>query len=175
MLNQNPNIAMLHTLSDEVVNEMEAGGDDQMGSCFIKQYEVLSGVLSPEDRYVHLQRYQGDGMKIIGNRIEVDRLDYAFIPGGTDHNLYDENELEEWAKDYKLDVRIIGYDEVTPDLATSEAEKTPLELLAQRTANEHEQAFGKMMEAMADMDYSKVQEALTSLKQSGNDSRKSAA
>ena len=100
-------------------------------------------------------------MKIIGNRIEVVRLDYAFITGGTDHDLYGENELEEWAKNYKLDVRVIGSDEVTPDLPTSEEEKTPLELLAQRTANEHEEAFGKMMEAMADMAYSKVQEALT--------------
>ena len=136
---------------------------------------MLSGVFSPEDRNVHLRRYQGDGVKIIGNRIEVVRLDYAFIPGGTDHDLYGENELEEWAKNYKLDVRVIGSDEVTPDLPTSEEEKTPLELLAQRTANEHEEAFGKMMEAMADMDYSKVQEALTSLKQSGNDPRKSAA
>ena len=36
MLNQNPNIAMLHTLSNEVVNEMEAGGDDQMESYFVK-------------------------------------------------------------------------------------------------------------------------------------------
>ena len=67
------------------------------------------------------------------------------------------------AKDYKLDVRVIGSDEVTPDLPTSEEEKTPLELLAQRTTNEHEEAFGKTMEAMAAMDYSKVQEALTVL------------
>ena len=88
MPNQNPNIAMLHTLSDEVVNEMEAGGDNQMESYFVKQYEVLSGVFSPKDRNVHLRRYQGDGVKIIGNRIEVDRLDYAFIPGGTDHDLW---------------------------------------------------------------------------------------
>jgi hypothetical protein len=39
----------------------------------------------------------------------------------------------------------------------------PLTLLAQRTANEHEEAFGKMMEAMAAMDYNKVQSALTVL------------
>ena len=36
MLNQNLNIVMLHTYSDEVVNEMEAGGDDQMESYIVK-------------------------------------------------------------------------------------------------------------------------------------------
>ena len=36
MLSQNLNIVMLHTYSDEVVNEMEAGGDDQMESYIVK-------------------------------------------------------------------------------------------------------------------------------------------
>ena len=53
--------------------------------------------------------------------------------------------------------------ESTMDIPLTEPEKAPLELLAQRTANEHEEAFGKLMEVMIDTDPSTVKVALTEL------------
>jgi hypothetical protein len=94
------------------LNEDEAedeSGDESDGEYFVTEYGVFDCGDCNEEEQINknLRRYYGDGVRIVGDRIEVDNLDYVFIPGCFDLHLYGENEIEEWAKDYNLDLKVL--------------------------------------------------------------------
>ena len=89
---------------DELEDE---SGDESDGHYFVTEYGVFDNpnCHTEEDINAYLQRYQGDGVRIVGDRIEVDHLEYAFIPGCFEIDAYDS--IEEWAEDYDLDLRVL--------------------------------------------------------------------
>ena len=88
-------------------DEDEAGsGDKSDGQYHVEEYGVFDNPnCLPQDINTYLQRYQGEGVRIVEDRIEVDNLEYAFIPGCYDLELYDT--LEEWATDNELDLKVL--------------------------------------------------------------------
>ena len=87
---------------DELESE---SGDRSDGEYFVTEYGVFDNPnCPPEDINPYLQRYQGEGVQIVGDRIKVDHLEYAFIPGCFDHGDYDT--IEEWADDHSLDLKV---------------------------------------------------------------------
>ena len=94
--------AMMWCNQDEA--EDETG--DRAESYFVTEYGVFDNPnCPPENINMYLQRYQGDGVRIVGDRIEVDHLEYAFIPGAGEIELYDS--IDEWAEDYGLDLQVL--------------------------------------------------------------------
>jgi len=87
-------------------DEMENDSDDRAESYFVEEYGVFDNPNCPEeDINMYLQRYQGEGVRIVGDRIEVDHLEYCFIPGYDDQKDYDA--IEEWAEEYSLDLKVL--------------------------------------------------------------------
>jgi len=82
-------------------------GDESDGHYFVTEYEVFGdpNCHTEEDINEYLQRYQGDGVRIVGDRIEVDHLEYAFIPGAGEVEFYDS--VDDWAEDHDLDLRVL--------------------------------------------------------------------
>ena len=98
-------LAMNWCNEDEAENE----SDDTADSYFITEHGVFDNPECDDDEIINkgLERFYGEGVKIVGDRIEVDNLEYAFIPGCFDIGLYGEDELQEWANDYNLDLKVL--------------------------------------------------------------------
>lgn len=98
--------AMMWLNEDEAEDE---SGDESDGEYFVTEYGVFDCPDCPEEDQINknLRRFYGEGVRIVGDRIEVDNLEYCFIPGCFDLALYGEDELQEWAKDYELDLQVL--------------------------------------------------------------------
>ena len=95
--------AMMWCNQDEA--EDETG--DRAESYFVTEYGVFDNpnCETEEDINAYLQRYHGEGVRIVGDRIEVDHLEYGFIPNAWDIEDYDT--IEEWAADNDLDLKVL--------------------------------------------------------------------
>ena len=89
-------------------DEMEDDSDDRADSYSVEEYGVFDNPnCLPQDINTYLQRYQGEGVRIVGDLIEFDNFDYAWIPNGFDALDTDEYEtVEEWATYNELDLRV---------------------------------------------------------------------
>ena len=96
--------AMMWLNQDEAEDET---GDESDGEYFVTEYGVFDCGDCTEEEQINknLRRFYGDGVRIVGDRIEVDNLEYSFIPGCFDHDDYDT--IEEWATDYELDLKVL--------------------------------------------------------------------
>ena len=102
--NQPSDIAINWLNQDEAEN---GSGDSADGGWNVKEYGVFDNPdCPPEDINNFLQRYEGDGVQIVGDRIEVDNLDYSFIPEGSAVDQYDS--IDEWSEENGIDLKILG-------------------------------------------------------------------
>jgi len=94
--------AMYWCNEDEIAND----SDDRAESYWVSEYGVFDNPnCLDQDINAYLQRYHGEGVRIVGDRIEVDNLEYCFIPGCFSHDDYET--IEEWAEDYELDLKVL--------------------------------------------------------------------
>ena len=90
-------------------NEDEAENDDHADTTFCEEYGVFDNPNVSDEDFLNdcLQRQHGEGVRIVGDRIEFDNFDYAFIPNGQDAldtEMYET--VEEWAADNELDLQV---------------------------------------------------------------------
>jgi hypothetical protein len=98
-----------HGVATDWCNEDEAENGDTAEYTDCDEYGVFDNPDCCDIAFINdcLQRQHGEGVRIVGDRIEFDNFDYAWIPNGwdaLDTDMY--ATVEEWAEDNELDLQV---------------------------------------------------------------------
>ena len=98
-----------HGVAMDWCNEDEAENGDTAEYTYCNDYGVFDNADCCDIAFINdcLQRQHGEGVQIVGDRIEFDNFDYAWIPNGwdaLDTDMY--ATVEEWAEDNELDLQV---------------------------------------------------------------------
>ena len=98
-----------HDVAMNWCNEDEAENGDRAEYTDCEEYGVFDNPDICDEAFLNdcIQRRHGEGVRIVGDRIEFDNFDYAWIPNGwdaLDTDMYET--VQEWATDNELDLQV---------------------------------------------------------------------